>query len=158
MVTKSDFWSNVDQSAGHDSCWVWTGGKIDGYGSFSHDGITFLAHRVAWELAYGSLGGPIPDGFCVLHHCDNRPCVRPTHLFLGTRNDNNKDRHAKGRSGSAKGVANANAKLNDDLVHEIRQLAKTMPQKEIALKFGFSRATISGVIVGTRWKHVPVRA
>lgn len=52
-----------------------------------------LAHRVMWEW----LMGPVPKGMCVLHHCDNPPCVRLGHLFLGTRADNNRDMWAKGR-------------------------------------------------------------
>jgi hypothetical protein len=53
------------------------------------------AHRFVWELT----NGPIPDGYCICHRCDNPNCVRPEHLFLGTVVDNNRDRHAKGRYG-----------------------------------------------------------
>ena len=87
------FWEKVRTGKG---CWEWQGGRA----AFGH-GLIHLgngnklvqAHRVAWELA----NGPIPDGLCVLHHCDNPPCVRPTHLFLGTLGDNARDMVAKGR-------------------------------------------------------------
>lgn len=52
-----------------------------------------LAHRVVWESEHG----PIPEGLCVLHHCDNPPCIRLSHLFLGTKGDNNRDRTEKRR-------------------------------------------------------------
>lgn len=64
-----------------------------GYGKLQVNGVTLLAHRVAWEEEYG----PIPKGMCVLHHCDNPPCVNTEHLFLGTYLDNNRDMWAKGR-------------------------------------------------------------
>jgi hypothetical protein len=68
-----------------DACWLWTGGTIDGYGSMSiGDKHGVLVHRVVWELTLG----PIPDGMCVLHRCDVRNCVRPSHLELGTVADN----------------------------------------------------------------------
>ena len=77
-----------------DGCWVWIGAKTNGYGVICIGGTkTRQAHRVSWELE----NGPIPDGMCVCHHCDNPSCVRPDHLFLGTRADNNRDRDAKGR-------------------------------------------------------------
>lgn len=81
----------VDRGPG---CWEWPGAQGNGYGMIlMPDGRLRGAHRVAWELA----NGPIPDGLFVLHHCDNRACVRPDHLFLGTQGDNVRDMYAKGR-------------------------------------------------------------
>jgi hypothetical protein len=79
-----------------DGCCEWIGGKnSDGYGTFSpFSRKPVLAHRFSWEL----FNGPIPEGLCVLHTCDNQACVKPTHLFLGTKADNTLDMIAKGRS------------------------------------------------------------
>ena len=76
-------------------CHVWTG-SIDphGYGRIMINRKLRLAHRLGWELA----NGPIPSGLNILHRCDNRPCVNPEHLFLGTHQDNTADMVAKGRS------------------------------------------------------------
>lgn len=89
------FWSKARKT---DGCWVWLAGKDkDGYGNFSvgqrATARPVRAHRVAWELTHGS----IPDGLFVLHECDNPPCVRPDHLFLGTNQNNMDDMVAKGR-------------------------------------------------------------
>jgi len=64
-----------------------------GYAMLGRKGRKLYAHRVAWEEA----NGPIPEGMCVLHRCDNPPCVNPEHLFLGTHRDNTQDMLAKGR-------------------------------------------------------------
>src|SRR3990167_3209660 len=88
------FWSKVSKT---DSCWLWLGKpNNDGYGKFwiTELGRSVPAHHFSWEIH----NSPIPDDLCVLHTCDNPPCVRPDHLFLGTRGDNNRDRSTKGRS------------------------------------------------------------
>lgn len=76
------------------SCMEWTGAKsLLGYGRIKVNGRLELPHRLMWEL----VNGAIPDGLCVLHKCDNPPCINPTHLFLGTKSDNMQDAAAKGR-------------------------------------------------------------
>lgn len=91
-ATFDEFLSRADRSG---ECWVWTGSRLKsgGYGLFCEGGITHRAHRRSWELSHGE----IPGGLFVLHRCDNPPCVRPSHLFLGTQADNNKDMTSKGR-------------------------------------------------------------
>jgi len=108
------------------------------------------AHRVAWELKKGR---PIPDGQCVLHHCDNPLCVNPDHLFDGTHADNVRDRDGKNRQ--ARGVQHGQSKLTDDDVRQIRRdSADGMTQREIAKKFGVSQRAIFFVLRGVTWKHV----
>ena len=87
------FWSKVMQST---NCWLWIGhrNRFNGYGYMrTNEGKHVLAHRASWALSHGD----IPAGFSVLHKCDNRLCVRPDHLFLGTQSDNVRDMVEKGR-------------------------------------------------------------
>lgn len=90
------FWSKVQKADG-DRCWIWVGGKTSndtfGYGHISVRSRLQVASRVSYELSVG----PIPEGQRVLHRCDNPPCVRPDHLFLGTQADNIRDCRRKGR-------------------------------------------------------------
>lgn len=84
-------WGKVAKGLG---CWEWQG-SLSGerYGAAYYKHQRWDAHRLIWTLE----NGPIPDGLCVLHRCDNVLCVRPDHLFLGTRGDNNRDAISKGR-------------------------------------------------------------
>jgi hypothetical protein len=90
----SRFWQYVDQSGGPDACWPWMGTRIaEGYGQILEYGRKRPATHVALEIA----GSPVPPGLFALHHCDNPPCVNPTHLFIGNQTDNARDKMAKGR-------------------------------------------------------------
>lgn len=145
------FWSKVDKSG---ECWEWTGAlRGDGYGTFglgrAVDGYTY-AHRFSFELTRG----PIPEGLVVCHHCDNRRCVKPDHLFLGTKKDNQQDMVAKGRS--LRGERHNLAQLTEPQVLEIRSLwaAGGLAQAAIAERFGTNKANVSQIVRGKKWKHL----
>jgi hypothetical protein len=147
MTLEERFWSRV---AVQDpmGCWVWQGGTCEGYGMLRTEGsVVDRAHRVSWRLTHGS----IPDGLCVLHRCDNPPCVNPAHLFLGTRADNNEDKKRKGRSARVHGEANPNAKLSDEDVAEIRRLRdEGRTQQAIADQFGITQVWVSQLTRGLK--------
>ena len=143
------FWRKV-LKGGENDCWEWGGAKgRDGYG------VVFIgpsgavrqhkAHRVSFSYATG----PIPEGLCVLHKCDNPPCVNPAHLFLGTRAENNADKVAKGRQPHNMGEANPRAKLTRADAEEIRKMLDIgHTQTEIAKCFGVAQGQISRVKAG----------
>lgn len=87
------FWTKVEPVAS--GCWEWRGSQYanNGYGQIRYKYQAVLVHRFSWSM----LRGEIPEGLCVLHRCDNRPCVNPEHLFLGTYLDNARDMSQKGR-------------------------------------------------------------
>ena len=132
-------------------CLEWTGYRTkQGYGKLSFEGKDQPAHRVAWQALHGA----IEAGLCVLHHCDNPPCVLDEHLFLGTIADNNRDRDAKGRArgGSFPGVLNPRARLTQAAVQEIRELWGIESRLSLAMRFGVSDATIGHVQRGYSWR------
>ena len=109
------FWEKVEKRD-PDQCWTWTASLYGGgYGHF-WDGYHVAAHVFSWLIHRGK----IPSGMCVLHECDNRKCVNPSHLFLGDHPINMNDMAAKGRS--AKGIDNGRAKLNAAKVRKIRKM------------------------------------
>lgn len=119
------FWANVDRSAGDDGCWPWLRSRNSaGYGHVKLPGrIMRGAHRVAYVLGSGH---PIPQGMFVCHHCDNPVCCNPSHLFIGTHQDNVDDKVAKGRQ--ARGERMTAAKLLTAARGD-RHGSKTHPEK-----------------------------
>lgn len=134
-------------------CWLWTR-RIhapSGYGQIWTGGKHEYVHRVA----YREYVGPIPDGLCVLHHCDVRHCVNPHHLWLGTHTDNMLDMQAKGRQRYFKGSALPIAKLTEADIPEIRALlADGIGLGAIAKRYGVNKSTIAHIRYGKTWKHV----
>lgn len=134
-----DFWFYVKRGEG---CWEWTGHiDIDGYGRFTVEKTLMKAPRVMWMLREGD----IPVGMCVCHTCDNRKCIRPDHLFLGTPKDNHQDKVRKGRTGRM-------AKLTPQQVVEIRkQRTEGVGIPTLSMTFGVGRSQISRIINNQSW-------
>lgn len=181
-VIKSVFGHRV-RITGEQTCWKWLAGKFEqGYGLIRYNGKTSYAHRVSYSVTRGE----IPKGLCVLHKCDNRECINPNHLWLGTKAQNNTDRHLKGRDATGlrsgphtrpesrarghrngahthpecilRGEDNGCSKLTQANILEIHELRKTgMLQREIASKFGVSQVLISKVLLRKVWKFMDIQ-
>jgi hypothetical protein len=151
------FWKHVAPSA-EDECWEWQGARTHDYGYLyiSHSPMRFKrAHRLSWEIHHG----PIPEGYFVLHRCDNPPCVNPRHLYLGGHGENARDRaiRKRGREARQNGVRNANAKLTEAQVREIIAELKKLPrrsQADIAKEFGVKQPQISNIMLRKSWAHL----
>lgn len=145
------FWSRVRKSEG---CWEWTGAVgTAGYGMISPPGHRSIgAHRVSYELNIG----PIPAGHWVLHHCDNRRCVRPDHLYAGTPTQNVADMYARRRARPPRGSTQGGARFTEAQVAEIRirYAAGGVSQGALAREYGVGTQTIKHIIDRHTWRHV----
>lgn len=160
--------TSLTHSYGGVPCLEWMASRTRmGYGYFKLNNKLQRSHRVAWVIAHGNIPTDKP---CVLHHCDNPPCVNAAHLFVGTREDNNRDKAAKGRGNQpkgdkhsarlhpermARGDKHGRAKLAESDIPEIFRLrAAGMTLEEIAIVFGVSLRLISMVLRREIWKDV----
>lgn len=157
------FWNKVNKNGQIQShvpelgkCWQWTGGLGDeGYGTIRpFYKQTFKAHRASWIIH----NGPIPNGFQVLHRCDNRGCVNPNHLFIGSNEDNVRDKLSKGRAGCLGGELHPGALTDWKNVHSIRALYNSggITQRELSAMFGIARRTISHIVCEDHWITSPI--
>ena len=168
---QSRFWDKVCVTP---DCWLWTGHvSSEGYGRFYLGRKTRIAaHRLSYEIVHGAA----PSTLVVCHVCDNRPCVNPQHLFLGTQADNVEDCVRKGRHGSVlkpwrvptgdrngarthpetrQGENNAKSRLTEVQVIEIRRLgSEGVPSNVLGRMFDIPTAYARAIVRGLRWRHL----
>lgn len=153
LPLRDFFWSRV-KVEGPDDCWLWYGSCYSaGYGDCRKQ----YAHRVSFEI---NSGKKIPSRLQALHTCDNRRCVNPKHLYLGTDKENRRD--ACNRARYPGGAKSSRAKLTDGQVLKIRHLAKTkhfgLSREETARKlskiFPVTTYCIRDILAGKRWTHI----
>lgn len=137
-------------------CWLWLGANNrGGYGTFSVGGKTYTAHRVSWLIS----NHYIPNDLCVCHSCDNRLCVNPDHLWLGTKMENYLDMIAKHRRANnccARGMRHWNHKLTPSDIEDIRTkyASGKMSQRELAQEYNVGQSHVSAIIRQARWRPI----
>lgn len=143
---KRRFLAKVDWDNPSTDCWLWQGAKgSDGYGRFRGS----KAHR--W--AYARFVDTIPEGLHVLHDCDVKLCVNPTHLFIGTPADNSRDAVVRGRI--PRGEHHYRAKLTES--DALRIMADSRSLSVIAREYGVSHSTVDGIKTGKTWRWLTKR-
>lgn len=161
VAIEKRFWNFVTPQ--HESlCWEWQGNvRKNGYGVISRHGISSVrAHRVSYEIHYGKID---PPTLFVCHKCDNRKCVNPHHLFLGTIQDNNADRDRKGRV--AKGNDHVRHKINEEMVQRILSEYDMIREvfdgrvpratfRMICEKYKTNLHQLKQIVYRQTWKHV----
>lgn len=143
-ATKVKFLERIKKT---DACWLWTAGTTRtkrhgyGYGKFYISGKRYVAHRMSYML----FNGPIPWDKLVRHTCDNKLCVNPDHLILGTKADNSEDAVKRGRVGCQK--------LNPEAVKVIKWMLKYKPKKGLAVKLAELYKVHPNTIYDIKNKH-----
>lgn len=166
----------VVKSLEKEKCWGWTGSDRGGYGAFRHNGITYSAHRFAYEHFIG----PIPDGHYVLHKCDNPSCSNPEHLFTSTQKGNsedmiftstqkgnaedkivkdhqpNYDKDITTKLEQAKCDKNITTKLEPEDVITMRNkyAAQTHSMRDLAQEYNLNVKTVWKIVHRKTWKHI----
>lgn len=158
------FWYYVDEDA-KNGCWEWRGRTANDYGSFKRDGVSYYTHRLSYRMRHGVI--PKPQ---VNHHCDNRTCVNPDHLYSGTQRENMQDAYARNpntRKGlipyqgqpfpHPKGEKCHKSKLDREGVVRIKERLNEGEQPhEIAEDYPVHRDTISKINTGVNWSHIQI--
>jgi hypothetical protein len=155
-TVEDKFWDHIwtNEETG---CWEWTGVlNYKGYGMIVHRKKQVAAHRTSYKIHYGE----IPEGMLVCHKCDNRKCVNPEHLFLGTPKENSQDMVRKGRRGHSNngriGEAHGMHIVTEEQVLEIRALreSKNLSFGELGKMYGVTRHAIYRIVHRLAWKHI----
>ncbi len=138
---QKPFWPQVDKSG---DCWIWTGRlDQDGYGKYRFQLRAVRAHRWSYEEA----NGPIPAGLIICHHCDNPPCVRPSHLYAGTHADNDRDKRTRGRAPNVRPPASKPLRTPPEVRAEMLAMRlEGHTQKVIGDHLGLSQPYVSKVL------------
>ena len=162
-ASAARFWSRIDKNGPVPAhrpelgpCWLWVGAtQTKGYGRVWFRGIVWGTHRLAWFLTHGE----VPEDKQVCHHCDNPPCCRPSHHFLGTNQENVADMLRKGRyvvGNRPLGAAVHSARLTEANVVEIRRRydGSRASVLQLAAAFSVTPQNIKSIVDGRTWRHV----
>lgn len=155
-VKRWAIWRAMERTTIGDGCWEFCGSRLPfGHGRIRHEGKDWLVHR----LIYQELVGDIPEEMCVCHKCDNPPCIRPSHLFLGTMRDNMHDMIRKNRQrhdSNPKGEKHHNSKLTKEkaLLILSRCNEPDFSPTKMGIELAVDACTVIDVVKRRTWRHV----